>query len=118
MSTPNGLRISASSSKAHLLAALAGRALLDPREAARALMTSAIEPTTLVALLDYALVPDADLDSFEAEGHCYLLALPRVGRCWLAPPGRKRALLPPAPTFSPRGLRALARGLVTEVTAA
>lgn len=112
---PSGSTPSTSSSRAHALAALAGRALLSPRDAARALMVADMSPDALTRLMDYATLSDADLDSFDREGHCYLLSLPRVGRVWFAPPGKRRLLLPPAPTLSPRGLRALARGVVDEV---
>lgn len=96
----------------HKLAALAIRALMFPELAAKELVKLGVSPDFMIRLMDFAPLTDADLESFDKEGKSYLIRLPSAGHIWLAPVGKKRVLLPPAPTFSPRALRALARGLV------
>ena len=83
----------------------------DATGAARAFLAEASEDAA-AHLLDAAIWRDDDVVDFEREGRGYLID-GRWGRFWLAPSGLRKALLPPAPRVSPRGVAALARGLVT-----
>ena len=83
----------------------------DAAGAARAFLAEASEDAA-AHLLDAAQWRDEDVVDFEHRGGAVLID-GRWGRFWLAPSDLRKALLPPAPRVSPRGVVALARGLVT-----
>lgn len=83
----------------------------DAAGAARAFLAEASEDAA-ARLLDAASWQDADVVDFESRRDAVLIS-GDYGKFWLAPSGLRKALLPPAPRVSPRGVVALARGLVT-----
>ena len=82
----------------------------DAVGAARAFLAEASEDAA-AHLLDAASWRDADVVDFE-EKKLACLVSGRWGRFWFASSQLRKALLPPAPRVSPRGVVALARGLV------
>lgn len=68
-----------------------------------------------LALMQYAVLRDRDLDDFERNhGYVYRIRT-RWGEFWLAPLGADRYLRPPLPILSPRGMALLGRALVVQV---
>ena len=80
------------------------------KEAAQAFLNEASEEIAQ-QLMDAALWKEADVLDFES-GQKAVLIEGRWGKFWLASPFLTSQLDPPAPTLSPSGVVALARGLV------
>lgn len=106
----------------------AKRALLEPRQAARAFLAGLPEDpeayTILETLLSHEMPDgkpgplawtDALCDSFDQMPFAVLVKFKTGGRVWWAPKGYARVLMPHAPAWNLRSLRALARGLVEEL---
>ena len=97
------------------LAEITVLATTEPRKAARALLASA--PAGAIELLmDAAAWKDRDVEDFERGQLAVLIDGSKFGRYWLASSACKRALVPPAPRMSPRGIVALARATVAELS--
>lgn len=67
-------------------------------------------------LIAYAVVDDGAIARFESDGPPIRLRLRNQSYCWLAPVNWP-TLVPRGPTFSLRGLKALALALVEELSA-
>lgn len=94
------------------LSDLAELALLQRKAAASELVNrlTAEDSDAVGRLMGMALWKEKDIQSFEAMDKPILID-GFWGRFWLAP-SRSKSLIPEAPILTPRGLRALAKGLV------
>jgi len=95
------------------LAPVVRRALVDMHGAAiLAVDMFSDSPAVLSTLMNFATVPIADVEDFEANGTHNILIDGRFGRFWLVPGYSRKPLMPPAPQITMRGLRALGLGLI------